>query len=189
MPHVIEEAKSGRAACRTCKEKIEKGVLRFGEEVPNQFSEGPSYQWHHLKCAATKKGAQLKEALAGYSGEVPERAELEQLIEQNKGKSKAGALPFAEKAPTGRSKCMVCEENIEKGELRIAVEAEIDTGSFVTKGQRYLHPACAPDYEGAPDDLLELVKKNSVSLSPDDVKTIEAELGGEGGGDGDGDDE
>lgn len=182
MAHIIEEAKSGRAACRTCKAKIDKGVLRFGEEVPNQFSEGPSYQWHHLKCAATKKGAQLKEALAAYSGEVAERAELEQLIEQNKGKSKAGALPFAEKAPTGRSKCLVCEEAIEKGELRLAVEAEIDTGSFVTKGQRYLHPACARDYEDAPDDLLELVKKNSVALAPEDLAAIEADLGGEGGG-------
>ena len=188
MPHMIEEAKSGRAACRTCKAKIDKGELRLGEEVPNQFSEGPSYQWHHLKCAATKKAAQLKEAMGTFAGEIPGRAELEKLIEENKGKAKAGALPFAEKSPNNRAKCMVCEEAIAKDELRIAIEAEIDTGSFVTKGKRYLHPACAPEAEEAPADLLALVKKNSVSLSAADLDAIAAELGGEGGGDGEEDD-
>ena len=39
MAHTIEVAKSGRSQCRGCKKKIEKGVLRFGEEVPNMFSE------------------------------------------------------------------------------------------------------------------------------------------------------
>lgn len=177
MAHMIEEAKSGRAACRTCKAKIDKGVLRFGEEVPNQFSEGPSYQWHHLKCAATKKAAQLQEAMASFEGDIPEREELEKLVEQNKSKAKAGALPFAEKSPNGRARCMVCEEPVAKDELRVAVESEIDTGSFVTKGKRYLHPACVADFEGAPDDLLELVKKNSVNLSPEDLKALEADLG------------
>lgn len=186
MPHIIEESKSSRAACRTCKEKIEKGVLRFGEEVPNQFSDGPSYQWHHLRCAATKKAAQLAEALAAYAGEVPERAELERLVAENKGKARAGALPFAERAPTGRSKCLVCDAAIAKGALRLAVEAEIDTGSFVTKGSRYLHPACARDHDDLPDDLLALVKKHSVALEPADLEALAADLGagGEGGGGG-----
>ncbi len=179
MPHVIEQAKSGRASCRTCKEKIEKGALRFGEEVPNQFSEGPSYQWHHLKCAAQKKPVQLKQALDAFEGEVPERAELEQAIEANKGRAKATTLPYAEKAPTGRSRCMVCDESIGKGELRIAVEREVDTGSFVTRGAGYLHPACAADSEHAEDpELMAKLRQNSVSLAPADLDALEADLGG-----------
>lgn len=48
MPHLIEAAKSGRAKCRKCKEKIEKGELRFGHEVANAFSDS-TLQWYHLK--------------------------------------------------------------------------------------------------------------------------------------------
>lgn len=178
MPHVIEEARSGRASCRTCKEKIEKGILRFGEEVPSQFSEGPSYQWHHLPCAAQKKPVQLKQALEAFEGQVPGREELEKTIEANKAKAKATTLPYAEKAPTGRSKCMVCDESIDKGELRIAVEREVDTGSFVTRGAGYLHPACASGSEHAEDpEFMAKVRQNSVSLSPADLAAIEADLG------------
>lgn len=179
MPHIIEEAKSGRASCRTCKEKIEKGVLRFGEEVPNQFSEGPSYQWHHLPCAAKKKPVQLEQALGGFEGDVPGRDELEKTIEANKGKAKATTLPYAEKAPTGRSKCMVCDEAIDKGDLRLAVEREVDTGSFVTRGAGYLHPACAADSEHAEDpEFMAKVRQNSVSLAAADLDAVEAALGG-----------
>ena len=39
MAHIIEEAKSGRAGCRTCRKPIAKGELRFGEEVENQFAD------------------------------------------------------------------------------------------------------------------------------------------------------
>ena len=66
MAHTIEPAKSGRASCRSCRQPIGKGELRFGEDVPNAFSDSgePSYQWHHLACAAEKKPAQFTLALA-----------------------------------------------------------------------------------------------------------------------------
>ncbi|MCO5168965.1 MAG: PARP-type zinc finger-containing protein [Planctomycetes bacterium] len=179
MPHTIEEAKSGRATCRTCKAKIDKGVLRFGEEVPNQFAEGPSYQWHHLACAAKKKPAQLQQALEAFPGEVPDRAALEQTIQEHKGKARATTLPYAERAPTGRSRCMVCEAPIAKGELRVAVEREVDTGSFVSRGAGYLHPACAKEHAEADPDLLDGVRQNSVSLAPADLEAIAAALGAE----------
>ena len=38
---------------------------------------------------------------------------------------------------------MQCEESIEKGTFRVAVEREVDTGTFVTRGAGYLHPAPA----------------------------------------------
>src|SRR5258708_659283 len=128
MAHTIEEAKSGRAACRTCKKPIAKGELRFGEEVPSLYAEGTSFLWHHVACAATKKPKQLTEALAAFAGEVPDRAELEKTIEANaaKVKEKPTRYPWAERAPTSRSRCLACEEGIEKATLRIAVEREVE---------------------------------------------------------------
>ena len=144
MP-IIEEAKSNRAACRGCKEKIQKGELRLGDEVVNAFAGGdePSYQWYHLACAAGKKPQELKTALADFPGEVPGRAALEETLSKVKTRKKAATFPYAERAPSGRSKCVECGETIEKGQLRVAIEREVDTGSFVTTGAGYLHPACA----------------------------------------------
>lgn len=192
MENVIEVAKSGRAACRTCKEKIAKDELRLGEAVPNAFSDGdePSYRWHHLKCAAAKKPSVLRSALATYTGDVPNKAELETLMAASKGKEKPSTFPYAERAPTGRSTCLGCEEAIPKGELRVAIEREVDAGSFARKSAGYLHPACAPG-EVEHDDLLGALKKNSVSLSPDDLTALEAELakGGDEAGDDAGEDD
>ena len=81
MANVIEEAKSGRASCRTCKKAIAKGELRFGEEAPNAFGDAPSMRWHHLACAAEKLPAELKEALDQYPGPVGNRAELDLLLD------------------------------------------------------------------------------------------------------------
>jgi poly [ADP-ribose] polymerase len=173
MAHTIEPAKSGRAACRTCRQPIAKGELRFGEEVPNAFSDSgePSYQWHHLPCAATKKPAQLKLALASFTGEVPGRAELEKTIEAAAAKVKPATFPYAERAPTGRSKCQACEQPIEKGALRVAIEREVDTGSFVTKGAGYLHAACARAHTGD-DALMEKIQANSPGLKPEDQEAL-----------------
>src|SRR6185312_4345515 len=102
MAHKIEEAKSGRATCRTCREKIDKGQLRFGEESPNAFDPGgpPSYLWHHLLCAAKKKPAELKLALEGFTGEIPNRAELDAALaagpSKAAGKSVEKTYPYAE---------------------------------------------------------------------------------------------
>ncbi|KAL0207909.1 hypothetical protein P9112_010496 [Eukaryota sp. TZLM1-RC] len=52
----VEPAKSSRSACRSCKEKIEKGVLRVGHDkftwrkVPNKDEPVRNTLWHHLEC-------------------------------------------------------------------------------------------------------------------------------------------
>jgi hypothetical protein len=105
MANVIEEAKSGRASCRTCKKAIAKGELRFGHEVMTQFSSDPTLQWHHLLCAATKLPVELKAALDAFSGTVPNRDELDKAMAAavRKGAAKPGGYPHADKAPTGRA--------------------------------------------------------------------------------------
>jgi hypothetical protein len=73
---------SGRAACRTCKQKIARGELRFGEETKNIFSNGgePSFRWYHLKCAAEKKAKIFAPVLAAFPGEIVDRATLEATV-------------------------------------------------------------------------------------------------------------
>ncbi len=182
MPDIIEESKSNRATCRSCREKIDKRVLRFGAETPNAFGEGPSYQWHHLKCAAAQMPGKVTEAVKVFSGPMPQRAEIEAILSspsQNGGGAGAkatNAFPYVERAATGRSKCISCEEPIEKGTLRVAVEREVDTGSFMTKGPGYLHPGCAREFTGN-DQLLEELKTNSTGLNEADLPELESGLG------------
>ncbi len=167
MANVIEEAKSGRASCRTCKKPIAKGELRFGEEAPNAFGDAPSMRWHHLMCAAEKLPAELKAALDTHPDPVPNRADLDTAMAQAlaKGRGKPGGFPYADKAPTGRAKCIQCGEPIEKDSIRIAVEREIETGGMVQKAARYMHPACvAANLEASGEDkdgLLEGLRANS----------------------------
>lgn len=191
MPHIIEPAKSGRASCRTCRSPIAKGELRFGEEVPNAFAEGETtHQWHHLACAAKKKASQLREAMASYEGEIPNKAEIEGLLAAGPAKGeKPASYPYAERASTGRAKCQECDEAIAKGELRVAIEREVDTGSFMRKGAGYLHPACAVAHTGE-DGLFAQVKANTGStLTADDLAELEEAMSsGAGVGDDDDDD-
>ena len=175
MAHLIEHAKSGRASCRKCREKIAKDELRFGHETV--FQDAVTYQWYHLKCAAQKVANDLNEALRDFAEDIPDRAVLEETIAANRKKQKPTTFPYAEFAPSGRSSCQVCGETIPKGEIRIAVEREIDTGSFARSGAGYLHPQCVAEYEEAPDDLADELAKNSVSLEPDELKSVLDQLG------------
>jgi hypothetical protein len=175
MANVIEESKSNRATCRTCREKIEKGALRFGEESPNAFNpDAPSYLWHHLLCAAQKKPAAVKPVLATYTGEVPNRAEIETALSSSKMSAKEqGAYPYAERAPTGRSNCQQCQQPIEKGALRVAIERDVDRGGQMTKGAGYLHVGCAIAHTNDPA-LFEKVKANSTGLGEADLSELHA---------------
>ncbi|HEY4117986.1 MAG TPA: hypothetical protein VGM56_09030 [Byssovorax sp.] len=176
MPDVIEVAKSSRAMCRTCRKTIEKGTLRLGEEVVNTFSEGgTTHLWHHLACGAKKKPTQLKNALATYEGEVPERAELDAAIAANEAKQKPVKLPYAERATTGRSHCGACHETIEKGTFRIATEREPDPSGMTMGAPRFWHAKCAPGEDmGA---LFESLKENSKGLSDADFDELAKAIG------------
>src|SRR5450432_1925727 len=185
MANVIEEAKSGRASCRTCKKPIAKGELRLGVEVTTQFSDTPSMAWHHLLCSAGKLPAELKEAMDAYDGDIPNKPALDKAMGESikKGHAKPGAFPYVDRAPTGRAKCMQCEETIAKDSFRVAVEREVDTGTFVTRGPGYLHPKCAianlENTGGSFEDLVTGIRANS-RLPKNDLETVVGELEGAG---------
>jgi poly [ADP-ribose] polymerase len=169
MAEMIEVAKTGRARCRSCRQAVEKGTLRFGEETPSAFGEGMQWGWYHLACAARKRPLPFRTALAAFEGEVPERAELEQALSE--AEQSVVTLPYAEHAPTGRSKCLGCSEPIAKGALRVAVEREVEMGAMTRAGAGYLHPACAPQHGDLPD-LLAQLRKNSKRLSEADLAEL-----------------
>jgi len=179
MANHIEEAKSGRASCRTCKQTIAKGELRLGVEVASQFSDA-TVQWHHLPCAAEKLPAELKEGLASYDGAVPDRAALDAAMADSiaKGHAKPGGFPYVDHAPTGRAKCMQCSEPIAKGTIRVAVEREIETGGMATKGAGYMHPGCVKahplELAGGLADLVSGVRANSRLPEPELAAAITA---------------
>ena len=169
VTEVIEVAKTGRARCRSCRKTIDKGALRFGEEQPSAFTEGVQMAWSHLACAARKRPAQVREALSRFEGEVPGRDEVEKLLSE--ADEDVVAHPHAERAPTGRSKCLHWEEPISKDALRVAVEREVDVAGMTRTSAGYLHPRCAQEYTGT-NDLLALLLKNSRKLGDADREEL-----------------
>lgn len=186
MANHIEEAKSGRASCRTCKKAIDKGELRLGVEAASSFGDTPSMQWHHLLCAATKLPAELEEALKAYPGEVANRAELDVAMADaiKSGHAKPGGFPYADRAPTGRAKCIHCKEPIAKDSLRVAVEREIEMGAGMQTSAGYLHPKCFAPYLAASDGDTEeatIALTNNSRIPEADLASVLAEIGASAG--------
>jgi poly(ADP-ribose) polymerase-like protein len=175
MAETIETAKTGRARCVACRQPIEKGSLRFGEEQPSAFAEGLQWFWYHLPCAAKRKPVQVRSALAAFSGEVPDRAEIEAMLSQ--ADESPSVFPYAERATTGRSRCLKCREPIEKGAWRIATERELDYGGMGRKSVGYLHPKCAAAHLEEPD-LPAKVRQNSRGLGEAELAELDAQLAG-----------
>jgi Poly(ADP-ribose) polymerase and DNA-Ligase Zn-finger region len=170
MQRLIEVAKSGRARCRGCRQVIAKGELRYGEEVPNQFGDGGmAMQWLHLMCAAKKHPREMKETLAAFSGEIANRAEVEAALQAALSDQKT--FPYAEWAPTGRSRCLQCREPIDKDTLRIAVEREVEMGGVARAGAGYLHSQCAAEFV-KDEQLADQLKQNSASLKPEELDLV-----------------
>lgn len=173
MAETIEIAKTGRARCRGCRQPIEKGALRFGEEQPSQFAEGMQWAWYHLPCAAKSKPVPLKAAMDAFGGEIPDRAAIEAAMAE--ADESPSVYPYAERAPTARSRCLQCREPIDKGALRVATERELE--AMGRPGTGYLHPRCAAQYIEH-DDLPTAIRKNSRGLGDADFAELERELAG-----------
>jgi poly(ADP-ribose) polymerase-like protein len=176
MAETIEAAKTGRARCRSCRQPIEKGTLRFGEEQPSAFAEGMQWVWYHLACAAAKRPVAVKSALLAFSGEIPGRAELEAALAG--ADEQATVFPYAERAATGRSRCLHCRQPIDKGALRVATQRELELESGMGRtGAGYLHPRCAGPYLEQ-EDLGAALRRNSRGLGEADLSELERELAG-----------
>ena len=148
-PYVIEGARSSRSRCKTCRRKIETGKLRIGVLIEGPF--GTGYLWHHLTCAARRQFERVEEAYgleawkaaARPPADVPTLASLRELREQaEEQRRNRRELPYAELAPSGRSRCKHCEEPIEKGTLRVVLAREVVFGRQVRQNPINVHPRC-----------------------------------------------
>ncbi len=175
MPDSIEEASTGRAKCRACREKIEKGSLRFGESVPNAFGEGDATHWFHLLCAAERRPEKLEAALKSHVGEVPDREQIERIAAEGAKNPKLAEVRRAERSPTGRAGCQHCHEKIPKDELRVAFEREAEGTQMATTS--YVHAKCAAAHFG-PEGLFEKLARTSSALGPDEVEALKSLLAG-----------
>ena len=169
MADVIEPAATGRATCRRCQEKIEKGVLRFGERVPNAFGEGEATYWFHLPCAAEKVPDRLRAALDAFAGEVAERAALDRVIAEGVDNPALVMVKQAERAPTGRARCQECHEKIEKDALRVALERDAEVASMAQTS--YVHARCAAAHVGGAG-LLSKLRRTSPGLGAEDLAEL-----------------
>jgi ferredoxin len=174
MSDVIEPASSARSKCRACREKIEKGELRFGESVPNAFGEGDATHWFHVRCAAERRPEKLAAALESYEGDVPDREALTQVVKDAAANPKLADVRRAEHAPSGRASCQKCHEKIAKDELRVAFEREPTEGQAMAT-TAYVHLACSAEFFGNVG-LAAKLKRTSPELTDDDRAAIDTAI-------------
>jgi hypothetical protein len=172
MAHVIEPAATGRAKCRGCDERIAAGELRFGEVVPNPFTEGETTHWFHPECGAYKRPESLLEALATSAGALPDRERLEAEAKLGLAHPRLPRVNGVERAPTGRAQCRSCKQSIDKDAWRIAL-VFYEEGRFSPAG--YLHVGCAQAYFET-TELVPRLRRFSRSISEADLALVQAEL-------------
>lgn len=176
MADVLEPAASGRAKCRGCGEKIEKGVLRFGEAVPNAYGDpgDETRVWFHVPCAAERRPEKLS-PLLGEAPDLPDRATVEDVVRQSLANPKLRSVKRGERSPSGRASCQHCHEKIAKGELRVVVEREGDTASMAMTS--FVHARCAAGHLGR-DGLVAKLRRAKSELLPSDLAELESLIEG-----------
>jgi hypothetical protein len=183
-PYKIEAARSSRSKCRTCRRKIDKDKLRLGILLEGPY--GTGYLWHHLTCAARRRIEDVEAAYAENAHEglqAPSLSELQALQEKAaKVRSARKEPPYAERAPSDRSKCKNCGEAIAKSALRIVLAREISFGNQVRSTPINVHAGCvaaelqAEDCTTEVDGFEESLRQNS-ELEPSAVDEALAAIG------------
>ena len=161
--YVIEGARSNRSKCKVCRRAINKGTLRLGLLIDGHY--GTGYLWHHLKCAARSRFESVQEAYEQEAWKeaknppenVPTLDELTKLREEAEDRKKSRkTIPYAEAAPSPRSKCKRCQESIEKGALRVILGRGVYFGNQVRTSPTIVHPRCVAEELQADDCMTEV---------------------------------
>jgi hypothetical protein len=185
-PYKIEPARSSRSKCKTCRRSIEKGKLRLGILIEGPF--GTGYLWHHLTCAARRRfedvEAAYEERAWAEEVDVPSLEELAKLREKaEEARKKKKEIPYAERAPTGRSKCKHCGEPIAQGGWRIVLGRGVEFGRQVRTNPINVHPSCvraellAEDCTTEVEGFEEALKTNSTGLAAAEAEECLAAIG------------
>ncbi|XP_037299289.1 poly [ADP-ribose] polymerase [Manduca sexta] len=139
LPYQAEYAKTGRASCKGCKEKIEQGSLRLAVMVQSAFFDGKQPNWFHENCFFLKQRPKDIADIANFntlknSDQKNIKSKIENssglvLPAEKKGKGKkrgtadsnASALKdfSIEYSKSSRATCRHCDIKICKDEVRI----------------------------------------------------------------------
>jgi ribosomal protein L37AE/L43A len=167
MSDRLEAAASGRAQCRACGAKIEKGALRFGAELPSAYGDGEasSVYWFHPRCAALRQPERFATLLRQGAAEpvLPDAEALLAEADQGVTYPKLARLAGAEKASSGRARCRQCREPIAGGAWRFKLSNFEQSGFFEPLG--FVHTGCALPYFEIPE--LSLLRERVRHTSPD----------------------
>jgi len=188
--YVIEGARSSRSRCKTCRRKIDKGVLRIGMLIEGPY--GTGYLWHHLRCAARRRFEQVQEAYEAEAWNeakeppknVPTLDELRKHVEElAQRRDKRLEIPHAEIDPSGRARCKHCGEAMKKGALRVVLGREVEFGGQVRTGPIHVHPECVAAELQAENCTTELngfseaLRTNSADLSAEQIDEVLTAIG------------
>ena len=188
LPYRVEYAKSGRAACEGCKQKIDKGEFRLAIMVQSPFHDGKLEHWPHFKCFFLQNRPKAVGYVSYYHSlrwenqenikkmlEIALKGGLLSSVAKKKKRAKNGysgieKVDFQpmvrdfrlEYAKSGGSKCGVCEEKIGKK-------------STMTSGTTFLALFIIARQELEYFDAGE-VMTGFFTLSPEDQTMIKTEL-------------
>ncbi len=187
--YVIEGARSGRSRCKGCRRPIPMGALRIGMLIEGPY--GTGYLWLHLSCAAKRQLDRVEEAYAQEAWKnakeppqsLPSLDQLRALVEKAQAEKKEQrAIPYTERAPSGRSRCKHCNEPIGEGEHRVVLAREVTFGRQVRTAPIFVHARCvaaellAEDCATEADGFADSLRANS-TLDPADLDAVLAEIG------------
>ena len=179
MSDRLEAAASGRARCRACGTKIEKGALRFGEELATGYGdqEASSVYWFHPRCAAHRRPEKIAPLLhdGSAAGALADRLTLLAEAELGLAHPRLLRIAGAERAPSGRARCRECKALIADGTWRIRLSSFGENGFFDPLG--YIHAACHQAYFGVSDigDRLRVASPDLDAVALDEI--LAQELG------------
>ncbi|XP_063839454.1 poly [ADP-ribose] polymerase [Ostrinia nubilalis] len=202
LPFQAEYAKSGRASCKNCKQKIDQGTLRIARMVQSAFHDGMQPNWYHEDCFFNKQRPTSHTEIGNFNRlKMQDQKNLKAKIEESSGivmpetsakgkKGKAAKRP-ASAAPTGalrdfaveyskssRATCRHCEIKICKDEVRISKTVfDTEVGSKYGGQPLWHHVKCFAECR---NDLLFFAGGESLpgfkTLSSDDQKMVCEEI-------------
>ena len=92
-------------------------------------------------------------------------------------------IPYAELAPTGRSRCKHCGRPIEQGTVRVVLGRGVSFGDQVRTAPHAVHPSCVAEALRGEEcttqaaGLTDLLRSHSPELSQDQLQQALSEIG------------
>ncbi|KAJ0180031.1 hypothetical protein K1T71_004622 [Dendrolimus kikuchii] len=139
LPYQAEYAKTGRASCKGCKQKIDQGSLRIAIMVQSAFFDGKQPNWHHMQCF-------FKKQHPASSNDIDNFNKLT-FDDQKKIKEEIASSALKdfkiEYSKSSRATCRHCEIKICKDEVRICkVVYDTEVGSKYGGQPLWHHVKC-----------------------------------------------